>query len=39
MVSHVLPLERVGEGFHALDGSYRLGDEAVIKIAVGSQEH
>lgn len=37
MVSHVLPLDRVGDGFGALDGSYRLGDEAVIKIAVGSQ--
>ena len=36
MVSHVLPLERVGDGFEALNGSYRLGDETVIKIAVGS---
>ena len=36
MVSHVLPLERVADGFHALDGGYRLGDETVIKIAVGS---
>ncbi len=34
MVSHKLPLERVGDGFHALDGTYRLGDEQVIKIAV-----
>jgi L-iditol 2-dehydrogenase len=34
MVSHVLPLERVKEGFDALDGRYRLGDETVIKIAV-----
>jgi len=37
MVSHVLPLERVAEGFDALDGRYRLGDETVFKIAVGSQ--
>ncbi|MEX1020749.1 MAG: zinc-binding dehydrogenase [Litorilinea sp.] len=37
MVSHVLPLARVGEGFDALNGTYHLGDEAVIKIAVGSQ--
>lgn len=36
MVSHVLPLERTAEGFHALDGTYRLGDEAVVKIVVGS---
>ena len=34
MVSHKLPLDRVGDGFHALDGTYRLGDEQVIKIAV-----
>jgi L-iditol 2-dehydrogenase len=37
MVSHVLPLDRVRDGFEALDGSYRLGNEAVIKIAVGAQ--
>lgn len=36
MVSHVLPLDRVREGFEALDGSYHLGDEAVIKVAVGA---
>ena len=29
MVSHVLPLERIGEGFEALNGSYKLGDETV----------
>jgi L-iditol 2-dehydrogenase len=34
MVSHVLPLDRVGEGFAALNGTYRLGGEMVIKIAV-----
>lgn len=34
LVSHVLPLERVADGFRALDGSYRLGDETVVKIAV-----
>lgn len=38
MVSHTLPLERVAEGFHALDGRYRLGDEEVIKIAVKAWE-
>ena len=36
MVSHVLPMERIGEGFDALNGSYRLGDETVVKIAIGS---
>jgi threonine dehydrogenase-like Zn-dependent dehydrogenase len=34
MVSHTLPLNRVLDGFNALNGSYRLGDEEVIKIAV-----
>ena len=34
MVSHTLPLERVEDGFHALNGTYRLGGEEVIKIAV-----
>lgn len=34
MVSHQLPLERALEGFQALDGSYRLGEETVIKIAL-----
>lgn len=37
LVSHVLPLERVAEGFDALNGTYHLGDETVVKIAVGSQ--
>ncbi len=37
MLSHVLPLSRVKDGFQALDGTYKLGDETVIKIAVGSQ--
>ncbi len=36
MVSHVLPLERVRDGFEALNGTYRLDGETVIKIAVGS---
>ncbi len=36
MVSHVLPLEAIRSGFDALNGSYKLGDEVVIKIAVGS---
>ena len=36
LVSHVLPLERIADGFHALNGSYRLGDETVIKIAVAA---
>ncbi|OUC08643.1 hypothetical protein RY27_07735 [Litorilinea aerophila] len=34
MVSHILPLERVADGFAALNGTYRLGDETAIKIAV-----
>lgn len=37
LVSHVLPLERVAEGFDALNGTYSLGGETVVKIAVGSQ--
>lgn len=36
MVSHVLPLERVADGFAALNGTYRLDGETVIKIAVGA---
>jgi threonine dehydrogenase-like Zn-dependent dehydrogenase len=39
MVSHVLPLEQTRDGFEALNGSYRLGDEVVIKIAIGAQKH
>lgn len=34
MVSHVIPLERVADGFAALNGTYRLGAETVCKIAV-----
>ncbi len=34
MVSHTLPLSRVKDGFDALNGTYRLGDETAIKIAV-----
>ncbi len=34
MVSHTLPLSRVREGFEAMDRTYRLADETVIKIAV-----
>lgn len=37
LVSHVLPLDRVKEGFLALDGSYRLGEETVVKIAVAAE--
>jgi len=36
MVSHVLPLERIRDGFDALNGRYKLGDETVVKIAVGA---
>ena len=36
MVSHVLPLERVLEGYQALNGDYRLGEDTVIKIALGA---
>ena len=36
MDSHVLPLEKTLAGFEALNGSYRLGDDVVIKVAVGS---
>lgn len=34
MVSHVLPLDRVADGFAALNGTYRLDGDTVIKIAV-----
>jgi threonine dehydrogenase-like Zn-dependent dehydrogenase len=34
MVSHVLPLERVRDGFDALNGTYRLDGQQAIKIAV-----
>ena len=36
MVSHVLPLGQVKEGFLALNGDYRLNGDTVIKIALGS---
>lgn len=38
MVSHVLPLAQVRQGFEALDGKYRLGGETVIKVAVRGGE-
>jgi threonine dehydrogenase-like Zn-dependent dehydrogenase len=38
MVSHVLPLEDVLKGFEALNGTYRIGDETVIKIVVQGGE-
>ncbi len=38
MVSHVLPLEDIDKGFAALNGTYRLGDEVVIKIVVQGGE-
>lgn len=38
MVSHVLPLEETRAGFEALNGSYRLGGEVVIKIAIGANQ-
>ena len=34
LVDPILPLERVAEGFAALDGGYRLGGRDVIKVAV-----
>jgi threonine dehydrogenase-like Zn-dependent dehydrogenase len=34
MVSHVLPLADVGRGFDALNGTYQLDGETVIKIAL-----
>lgn len=34
MVSHVLPLDRVAEGFNALAGSYQLDGKDVVKIGV-----
>ena len=36
MVSHVLPLEDVKKGFEALNGTYQIGDETVMKIVVSS---
>lgn len=37
LVSHVLPFERIADGFNALNGKYKIGDSTVIKIAVGSE--
>lgn len=37
VVSHVLPLDQIALGFEALNGSYELGGETVVKIAVGGQ--
>ncbi|MFN8444472.1 MAG: zinc-binding dehydrogenase [Caldilineaceae bacterium] len=34
MVSHVMPLERVGDGFAALNGNYELDGKTAFKIAV-----
>ena len=34
LISHVLPLERVAEGFNALHSGYRLDDRDAIKLAV-----
>jgi Zn-dependent alcohol dehydrogenase len=34
MVSHILPLDRVAEGFNALAGSYHLDGKDAIKIAL-----
>lgn len=36
MVSHVILLDRIAEGFDALNGIYHLGDETNCKIAVSS---
>ena len=38
MVSHTLPLEDVLKGFEALNGTYKLGDETVVKIVVQAGE-
>lgn len=38
MVSHILPLEDVAKGFEALNGTYKIGDETVIKIVVQGGE-
>ncbi len=36
MVSHVLPLSRIREGFEALNGNYQIKSETTIKIVVQS---
>ena len=38
IVSHILPLSDVRAGFEALNGTYELAGETVIKIAIGSNE-
>ena len=35
-VSHVIPLERVADGFHALDTNYRLDGRDALKIAIAA---
>ena len=35
-VSHVIPLERVADGFHALDSNYRLDGRDALKIAIAA---
>ena len=37
-VSHVIPLERVADGFHALDSNYRLDGRDALKIAVAAND-
>lgn len=34
LVSHQLPLERVKDGFDALNGAYQLGGKTVVKVAI-----
>ena len=36
MVSHVLPVSRVKEGFETLNGNYQLDDKTTVKIVVQS---
>ena len=38
MVSHILPLERVRDGFEALNRTYQLDGADVIKIALASDD-
>ena len=35
-VSHVIPLERIADGFHALDSNYRLDGRDALKIAIAA---
>jgi hypothetical protein len=39
MVSHILPLADARRGFDALDGSYQLDGDTVIKIALRGAAH